>query len=384
MALGIGVTALGAQTASAVGTLTAKPDEVVFPTPPSWSESSALVTMSNDGPDAVTLGEVFLEGEDVEAFDFAGGSCLPGEALAAGATCTVDLVFTPLWWLGAGEQHDGTLVVEGGEDDEPAVVQLYASYRDPYPPRLMPQSSLLTLRAAPGTQGTPVEVVMRNTGELGLSFLSVTLDAAFPIVSNGCTGWLVPNGSCSVAIAYAPPVGASSTAVLGTLRFRTDPSSANFNVRLNGRLPVTRVPWVPRPLLGPQRKRPLRAFPWLDATLADLTDAVPRLIRGGPTRARVLPAFTAPVAGKLSLTLIGWNRTHRLGIGGGTLKFGPFGKAKSNRLSFRLNRRGVELLRRPQRSRIKVVLKFDPRNGAVSRQGPEFIVKAPATTRKRR
>lgn len=377
------VTALWASPALAVGTLTAEPDQVVFPSLLRWEQSSASVTVRNDGPDVVTLGDLYLEGDDVDAFDFAGGSCLPDLALPAGEICTVDLTFTPTWWREANEQHDGTLVVDGNDGDEPAVARLYASYRDPYPARLMSQPHSMALQAAPGTQSVPTTVVMRNAGEQGLSFLSVTTDAAFPIVSNGCTGWLDPDESCSVAVAYTPPAGAASI-VRGALWFHTEPVSAGSKVLLSGQLARTRVPRTRGSIPGPPPKRPSRVFPGLDATLADLTDAVPGLIRGGPARSRLLPAFIAPAAGRLSLTLFGWNRAHRLRIGSGALSFGAFGKAKTSRLSFQLNRKGVALLHRPQRTRIKVVAKFKPRRGAVSRQGPEYLVKPPVGKRKRR
>jgi hypothetical protein len=67
-------------------------------------------------------------------------------------------------------------------------------------------------------------------------------------------------------------------------------------------------------------------------------------------------------------------------IGGGALSFAA---PKAGRLRFRLNKKGVALLRRSQRTRIKVVLEFDPRYDIASRQGPEFLVKPPVTKRKR-
>ena len=97
-------------------------------------------------------------------------------------------------------------------------------------------------------------------------------------------------------------------------------------------------------------------------------------------RWRLLPELEAPTAGRLSLTLFGWNRARRLRIGSGALRFPAPGMG---RLRFRLNKKGVALLRRPQRTRIKVVLKFEPQDHVAFRQGPEFVVKAPLKKRKR-
>jgi hypothetical protein len=133
-----------------------------------------------------------------------------------------------------------------------------------------------------------------------------------------------------------------------------------------------------RPVPSPRKPSP--QWP-VEIRLGDLTDAVPALIRGGPSRARLLPVFEAGEAGRLNVTVFGWKGARRLGIGSGKLDF-PV--AQSGRLRLRLNKKGRALLRRPQRTRIKVVVKFEPRQGATSRQGPEYFVKAPAKKRKRR
>jgi hypothetical protein len=107
---------------------------------------------------------------------------------------------------------------------------------------------------------------------------------------------------------------------------------------------------------------------------------VPALVRGGPSRWRLAPTFRAGEAGELSLTLFSWKGKRRLGIGSGTK---TFDKPSRARLRFRLNKRGVALLRRPQRTRVKVVARFEPHhNDKASRQDAEFRVKPPKVKNK--
>lgn len=212
-------------------------------------------------------------------------------------------------------------------------------------------------------------VTVRNEGETPVAVTAAYGGRHFNLVHTDCVRTIEPGRACTLTIAFQP----------GSLYGGPLSSDATVTTRHGV---VTRV-HLTGTAIGPPRPVPPPHPPnygSIERDLADLTGSLPRLMRGGPVRWRLLPELEAPTAGRLSLTLFGWNRARRLRIGSGALRFPAPGMG---RLRFRLNKKGVALLRRPQRTRIKVVLKFEPQDHVAFRQGPEFVVKAPLKKRKR-
>jgi hypothetical protein len=325
----------------------------------------AVMVGARDQPTSIEAVELsnpdspfWIEGED----------CL-GEAMDVNDVCVIGLVFQA---PDVDGDFQDTLTVRAA-DGEVATSMLHGTaYRAG------------GLTAEPGQvdwiNSYPTrQVILRNRTAGPLWIGSVVATPPFSVRgSTRCSAGLYRGETCSISV--LPARGTPNAA--GTLTIRHAPAySSSFGSFTPGlpfstlSIPLT-MHMPPRPTRGgppASPKPPTTDYGSIEADLADLTDAVPRLIRGGPTRSRALPALTVPTGGRLTLTLFGWSRQHRMRIGSGASSFaGP----STGRLRFRLNERGVALLRRPQRTRIKVVMKFE--HGDVTfRQGPELVVKAP-------
>jgi hypothetical protein len=228
-----------------------------------------------------------------------------------------------------------------------------------------------------GQASRPKTAVLTNEGDDNMEVAAVGASDGFGVQSTTCAGLLEPGASCSISVVFRPAVAGEASGVVSVQW--SDPWLPGERPPASIALRGVATGLFPRPFVVPRPPRP--TYGTVEIDLANLTDSVPSLVRGGPARARLLPAFDAPTAGRLTVALFGWNRAGRTKIGAGKLDYGI---ARSGRLRLRLNRKGVALLRRPQRTRIKVVAKFKPRGDAVTfRQGPEFVVKASKAKRKR-
>jgi hypothetical protein len=354
---------VSASEAIAAGALTVAPEQVDFGAQPFGSSSERTLVATNAGPDAVLLSDVVLIG-DVDPFDYVVSSCEPGVVLAAEGTCDVGLIFSPVGFQATS--HEVFLAVEGQEGDEPGMARLTAATQASTPLSATPAALIFD----GGPLGGPSQQVqIRNDSATALPIGAPEVTGPFRGSGLGCQSRfgpglvLDPGASCSFSVRITGPLRSSSERT-GALTVKT----GDFSLVVPLSAPAAAPP-APRGPVGPR----MPSWP-VEIRLGDLTDAVPALIRGGPKRARLLPAFGAGEAGRLSVTVFGWKRAHRLRIGGGALDFAA---VKSGRLKLRLDKKGRALLRRPQRTRIKVVAKFEARAGDTSRQAPEYMVKRP-------
>lgn len=223
-------------------------------------------------------------------------------------------------------------------------------------------------------------VVLRNRTTEALWIDSVTATPGFSVrnrMFGGCAEELLPGDTCSVSV--SPPLSrtGSSEGVL-TIRhaeaygaypepFTPIPPYSTLSV------PLSRAPWTNRPVVVPQKPTGPNSGP-IKAGLAKLARSIPGLVRGGPSRSVSLPAFKAPVSGRLSLVLHGWRRGKRVWIGDGDHTFEHAGK---RRMKLRLNKTGVTLLRRPRRTQVKILLEFSPPEGRDIRHSSQRPVKQP-------
>jgi hypothetical protein len=228
-------------------------------------------------------------------------------------------------------------------------------------------------------------VVLRNRTAESVWIDSVVASPPFSVAGTpGCSEELYPGHSCSIGV--RPDAGAGDVSGALTVRYAgvqswagdvyPAPPYSTLSIPLVNR-PFIRAPR--RPSLPVPRLRPRPDYGAVEISLGNLADAIPQLVRGGPAKSRATPEFQAPAAGRLTLALFGWERARRLRIGGGTRDFVG---ASSESVRFSLNKRGRMLLRRPQRTRIKVIAKFEPLGSTVVfRQAPEYVVQRPKASK---
>ena len=197
----------------------------------------------------------------------------------------------------------------------------------------------------------------------------------FAMVGNDCPAQLEPGATCTVGVVFKPtdglprPIGylVGEDRHAGALTFGPrNPTTGRY--QLSGR---------PAPRLVP----PNPATALVSGRLGSLVNSVSSALRGGPSRAR-LAAFRAPLAGMLVLRVYTGPSGQRVLLAKGRKRLA---EGERHRLRVSLTREGRKLLSRPQRTRVKVVLRFgSAADRFLSERSPALVVKPPKVTKKTR
>jgi len=200
--------------------------------PVNTTSPTTTVTVTNAGASAVTVTSATITGD----FAIVAGSDLcSGTNLAAAATCTIGVSFTPTL---TGDRT-GQLTVDHSGLNTPLVIALHgiglSGTGTPAfsltPTQLTFGSQLTT------TQSTPQSITISNVGgTANLDIVSVTLGGAnptdFTFTSNPCNGVSVPPGStCIVQVAFAP---ATAGALAATVVVQDNAPGAPHTAPLSG------------------------------------------------------------------------------------------------------------------------------------------------------
>jgi len=181
--------------------------------------------------------------------DFAVSSNGCGSGLATQASCTVEVVFTPM----SGGPHMGTLTITDSVTQAGRVATLSGSGQAPARLDITPA----TYSFGPvtiGNQSADASFTIRNGGDLASGTPALALsDPSFEIAGGGCPGALGAGLSCTVMVRFKPmapdgpkmamlsasatPGGSASATVMGTASLPgalvLTPATANFgNVAL--------------------------------------------------------------------------------------------------------------------------------------------------------
>jgi hypothetical protein len=213
-------------------TLRTAPTSLSFPTQLAGAASAVkTVTLTNPGPRAVTLSGIRIIGGNPYDFVRDGGTCSATAPLAAGASCTVGVKFTP----GGGGDKSAVLRIEGtggvGRSDIPVSgtgVVSKGSWSG-----LAPFADQRV-----GTTGASQTATLTSTGDapLTLQGISITGNDPSSFVRTGgtCTDTavLAPGATCTVTVALAPTKAGPASA---ELHVDSDAVSEVFNGDLAGR-----------------------------------------------------------------------------------------------------------------------------------------------------
>ena len=155
---------------------------------------------------------------------FAISSNTCGTSIAAKATCTIGVTFSPSM-LGAAS---GTLTFTDNAESSRQTVNLYG---DGITPVSLSVGILYLGEVKVGKTSAPQNVTLTNHQNVALSFTSIQASAGFEISSNGCSGSLAAGGACVVGVTFSPTVkGAAS----GTLTFTDNAENSPLAVTLKG------------------------------------------------------------------------------------------------------------------------------------------------------
>ena len=146
--------------------------------------------------------------------------------LAAGASCTAGVVFTPA----SNEIVAGTLTVSSSSFTNAATAVLTGIGGAAGSIQIQPASLNFPMTGV-GTTSAAQSVTLTNNGQLALGTLSLSASGAFQVGSNTCGASLPIGSSCTVQIAFAPSGAGQQT---GTLTVSSSAIATNLQVPLSG------------------------------------------------------------------------------------------------------------------------------------------------------
>jgi hypothetical protein len=164
------------------------------------TSASQSITIANTGGQPAALTGETLSGD----FHMAADTCT--SSLAAGASCTVSIVFNP----SASGSRTGSLTVAGALGLQTA--PLSGTGQTAATDGLAPGSLTFPTQQV-GTTSPTQQVTLTNTGDQTLTQIIVTSTGDFTVVNN-CGASLQGHGSCAIAVAYAPTRTGAETGTL--------------------------------------------------------------------------------------------------------------------------------------------------------------------------
>lgn len=195
----------GTQTVPLSGTgaaagLSLTPANLSFaPTLVGTSSPARTLTLSNSGTTAVNSLTVTAVGDFT-----AGNSC--GTTLAAGATCTLQVQFTPQ----VSGADSGALVITSSLGTQPVVL----SGTGVAPGANLSVGALQFGGQLSGTSSPAQTVVLTNSGTAALSITSIVASSGFAEGDNCAGGTLAAGASCGINVSFAPTAAGPVTGTL--------------------------------------------------------------------------------------------------------------------------------------------------------------------------
>lgn len=186
--------------------------------------ASTTVTLTNAQSEPLQITSIAVSG-GTGSGDFPIGIICPLEhALAAGASCTINVRFQPQ----AAGSRSATLTVTDNAADSPQTVSLSGTGLSPV--TVTPAS--LTFASQPlNTTSAAMTVVVSNDLSSTLSFSSVSASGDFAIASNTCEGTVGAKGECTIGVTFTPTIAGSNT---GTLTISDSAAGSPALVPLSG------------------------------------------------------------------------------------------------------------------------------------------------------
>jgi hypothetical protein len=158
------------------------------------TSSAQNVTLSNIGSVALSLSNITASGDFAQT-----NNC--GSSVAAGASCTISVTFTPT----QTGLRNGTLSVSDNAPGSPQTVSLSGN-GVAAAVKLNPTSLTFATQVI-GTPSPTKKVTLTNTGNATLTITSIAPTGSnagdFP-VTNTCGGSVAPGGKCTISVVFNP------------------------------------------------------------------------------------------------------------------------------------------------------------------------------------
>ncbi|MGD0646461.1 MAG: choice-of-anchor D domain-containing protein [Acidobacteriaceae bacterium] len=206
------ITLQGSGTAAAAPTATLSPGTLSFGSVTSGVTSSAqTLTLSNTGNAALTVSGITIGGANPS--DFAETNTC-GESLAAGATCTISVTFTP----SSAASFAATVSVADNATGSPQTATLSGSGTAPTAPVATLSPTTVSFgNVVQGATASAQTVTLSNTGNAALTISGITIggtNATDFAETTTCGEALAAGASCTIAVTFTPGSVASFSATV--------------------------------------------------------------------------------------------------------------------------------------------------------------------------
>lgn len=188
------------------------------------------VTLSNTGTASLSILSIWLTGSAAADFSL---STTCGSTLAANASCTVSMTFTP----GATGTRSASLMFTDSVSSSPQSVSLAGT-------GVQPQTSPAVASFSPssltfgtqnvGTSSSPMAVMLTNSGGTALGLSGVSLagtNASDFSLSTTCGATITPAANCSFSVIFTPLVSGTRSA---SLTFSDSASNSPQSISISG------------------------------------------------------------------------------------------------------------------------------------------------------
>jgi cytochrome c553 len=190
-------------------------------------------TLTNTGNATLNIGTLSLGGAAAADYAIDGGSCANGATLAAGASCTVQLVFRP----SAAGARNATLSISHNATGGASSVALSGTGNAVPQATMALSANAIDFGTLVAGAASPAQTItVSNTGQAALSFTGISVGGANPGVftlggSCGTTAPVAAGASCTVTVTAAASANGPFS---GSLALASNASNGAVSVALRG------------------------------------------------------------------------------------------------------------------------------------------------------
>jgi VCBS repeat protein/ASPM-SPD-2-Hydin domain-containing protein/centrosomal CEP192-like protein len=196
------------------------PSSLTFSTQSVGTTSAAqTVTLTNTGGAPLNLTSLAASGDFAQT-----NNC--GSSVAAGASCTINVTFTPT----TSGTRTGTLTIADNASGSPQTVSLTGTGGSTAPALTLSPSSLTFGNQSVGTTSAPQAVTLSNTGNGGLSLTSIAASGDFA-QTNNCGASVAAGSHCTISVTFTPTASGTRT---GTLAITDNATGSPHTASLTG------------------------------------------------------------------------------------------------------------------------------------------------------
>ena len=201
----------GTGLAGSAAALSLNPSSLSFSAQVIGTTSTAqVVNLSNSGGSSLSISAISMSGAQASDFQLS-STC--GTSLAAGASCTVSVNFTPT----AAGTRSATLLIADSATNSPQSLAVSGTAVTPPAALSLNPSSLSFSAQVIGTTSTAQVVNLSNSGGSSLSISAISMSGAqagdFPL-SSTCGTSLAAGASCTVSVRFTPTAAGTRSATL--------------------------------------------------------------------------------------------------------------------------------------------------------------------------